>query len=72
MANENPFGPMPIDNYEPAKIAEKLAGKIATLSDAECDEILAKLEADIQAKRQMAGVRAALESVVGLVGRILL
>ena len=34
-------------------------------------KLLRKVEADIQAKKQMAGARAALESVLGLIVRVL-
>jgi hypothetical protein len=67
----NPFGPMPIDDHEPASIVAKLAEKVAALSDSECDALLEKLLADAAAKRQMAGARVALESVLGLVVRVL-
>lgn len=71
MANENPFGPLPIDGHEPTPIVEQLAEHLRTMTDAETAELLRKVEADIQAKKQMAGARAALESVFGLLVRVL-
>lgn len=73
MANEtsNPFGPLPIDGHEPTPIVDQLAENLRVMSDAEVAELLRKVEADIEAKKSMAGARAALESVFGLLVRVL-
>jgi hypothetical protein len=71
MANENPFGPLPIDGHEPTSIIGQMAERIKTMSDAEAVDLLARVEADIVAKRQMVGVKAALESVLGTLVRVL-
>lgn len=71
MPESNPFGDLPIHGYEPASIVGRLAEQLRTMPDAEVDQLLARVEADIKAKKEMAGARAALESVMGLVVRVL-
>jgi F0F1-type ATP synthase epsilon subunit len=69
----NPFGPLPIDpeNGEPVSIVNLLAENLRRMSDEDANELLRKAEADIEAQKRMAGARAALESVFGLLVRVL-
>jgi len=64
------FGNLPIDGHQPESIVDKFAQKIEASSEAECDAMYDAVLADLAAKKQMHGARAALESLVGLIGKI--